>query len=122
MIVGYFTDKPAEPQTKADTTETVMRVLIGPDEGAKTFSMRLITIDPAGQIGLHKHPWEHEIFIVRGRGNALVADEKRDLEPGSYVWIPPDEEHGFENIGNEPLEFVCCIPLKDEGRGRREIE
>ena len=112
MQVGYFTDKPAEPQTKGDNVGTVMRRLISEDEGAKVFSMRLITIDPGGKIGLHEHPWEHEIFVVRGKGRAFTEGNAVDLVSGSYVWIPPNEKHGFENTDSEPLEFVCCIPLK----------
>ena len=112
MLVGHYTDKPAEPQTKAGTTKTVLRTLIYRDEGAKIFSLRVITIDPGGQIGLHSHPWEHEIFVIRGKGRAFTKSESRDISPDDYVWIPPDEEHGFENVGEVPLEFVCCIPIK----------
>jgi quercetin dioxygenase-like cupin family protein len=114
MLVGHYTDKPAEPQTKAGTTKTVLRTLIYREEGAKTFSLRLITIEPDGQIGLHSHPWEHEIFVVRGQGHAFTKNEKKKIGPGEYVFIPSDEEHGFENLGAEPLDFVCCIPIKQE--------
>jgi quercetin dioxygenase-like cupin family protein len=111
MIVGNYMDKPVEPQTKFGTTGTVLRVLVGRDEGARIFTMRLITIDPGGQIGMHDHPWEHEIFVVRGEGKAMVEGLAEDLEPGKWAWIPPDETHGFENTGDEPLEFICCIPM-----------
>jgi len=112
MQVGYFIDKAAEPQTKGDNVGTVLRRLIAEEEGAKVFSMRLITIDPDGKIGLHEHPWEHEIFVVRGKGRVFTEGKTEDLSPGNYVWIPPSEKHGFENVDSEPLEFVCCIPLK----------
>lgn len=114
MIYGHFKDKPAEQQTKAGTTKTVLRKLISHDEGAKTFSMRVLTIEPAGQIGLHSHPWEHQIFILRGKGTAFTKETKVDIFPDMYVFIPPNEEHGFENTGEESLEFICCIPVKQD--------
>ncbi len=114
MIVGNTSDKPNLPQSKYGTIETGMRVLVGPDEGAKIFSMRLITIDPGGLVGMHHHPYEHEIYVVRGKGKAIVEGRSDYLEPGRWAWIPPGELHGFENTGDEPLEFICCIPQKQD--------
>ena len=114
MIVGNTSDKESVPQTKFGTTNTGMRVLIGPDEGAEIFTMRIIEIEVGGQIGLHDHPWEHEIYVVRGRGNVFIEGQKEDLEPGRWVWIPSDEPHGFENTGEQTLAFICCIPQKKD--------
>jgi len=110
MIVGKDIDKPLEPQTKYGTTGTGLRVLVGKDEGAEVFTMRLITIEKGGQIGMHDHPWEHEIFVVKGKGRSITEERSENVEPGMWVWIPPNEIHGFENTGDETLEFICCIP------------
>ncbi len=114
MIVGNYSDKENIPQAKFGTTGTGMRELIGPDEGADIFSMRMVSIDAGGQIGMHQHPWEHEIYVVRGNGKAMVEGRADDLVPGVWAWIPPDEIHGFENTGDVPLEFICCIPQKQD--------
>ena len=117
MLVGHYTDKTPEPQTKAGTDKTVLRTLIYRDEGARVFSLRVITIDPGGHIGLHSHSWEHEIFVFHGTGIARTPDVEKEINPGDYVWIPPDEVHGFDNTGDTPLEFVCCIPIKSGSGG-----
>jgi len=31
---------------------------------------------------------------------------------GSFVYVPPDEEHNFENAGDEPFSFLCVIPAE----------
>jgi quercetin dioxygenase-like cupin family protein len=111
MKIGHYTDIPGEPQSNYGTTGTVLRTLIARDAGARIFSLRVITIEPRGQIGLHSHNWEHEIFVIRGKGRAFTKTESVDMNPDDFIWIPPDEEHGFENTGDVALEFVCCIPI-----------
>jgi len=113
MLVGHYTDKTNEPQTKAGSQGAKMRTLIALDEGANTFFMRLVTIEPGGFIGLHSHPYEHEIYVLSGRGRATTEDSGADVESGNHVFIPGDEMHGFENTGDETLQFICCIPNPD---------
>jgi len=114
MLSGHYGDIEAVPQTKAGTQKTVMRTLIGKTENAPVFSMRVLTIEPGGLIGMHDHPWEHEIFVISGSGMALTETRKVEMRPGDFFFIPASEVHGFDNVGDEPLEFVCCIPLKWE--------
>jgi oxalate decarboxylase/phosphoglucose isomerase-like protein (cupin superfamily) len=35
------------------------------------------------------------------------------VEAGDIVYIPQNEQHQFENIGDEPLGFLCVIPSKE---------
>jgi quercetin dioxygenase-like cupin family protein len=112
MLHGFYADREAIPQTKAGSEKTAMRVLIGKDDGAEIFSMRVITIDKCGQIGMHEHPWEHEIFVLRGEGIAKTETERVEMKHGEYFFIPSGVIHGFDNTGDGPLEFICCIPNK----------
>jgi len=114
MLSGHYTDVDPIPQTKAGTQKTVLRKLIARDEGAEIFSMRVITIEPGGLIGMHDHPWEHEIFVLRGSGIAKTESDSAEMKPGDFFFIPENEVHGFDNTGDGPLEFVCCIPIKPE--------
>jgi quercetin dioxygenase-like cupin family protein len=113
MLVGHYTDKPDEPQEKPGNRGATMRRLITGDENAENFFMRVVVIEPGGCIGLHSHPYEHEIFVLNGVGRAMVEDGGTDVMPGDYVFIPGHEVHGFENTGAEPLEFICCISNPD---------
>jgi quercetin dioxygenase-like cupin family protein len=68
--------------------------------------MRIFEIAPGSTTPLHDHPWEHEVYILSGR--AIVKGEQGDSEisQDSVIYIPPNEQHSFVPIGDEPLRFV----------------
>jgi len=39
-----------------------------------------------------------------------VKGGETEVGPGSYVFVPPDEEHAFANAGTEVFTFLCAIP------------
>ena len=53
-----------------------MRVVAGTAEGAPTFVMRVLEIQPGNANPFHAHPWEHEVFILAGKGVARGAGGK----------------------------------------------
>ncbi|MBI4279590.1 MAG: cupin domain-containing protein [Armatimonadetes bacterium] len=65
-----------------------MRELITGRDGAPTFAMRHFTVEPGGHTPHHFHPWEHEVFILEGRGELTCADKTVALEPGMAVYVP----------------------------------
>ena len=86
------------------------RVLIGKDDGADNFCMRLFEISKNGHTPCHTHEWEHEMFIHSGRGEVLDGNEWRPVSPGTAVFIPGNVEHQIKNSGSEPLVMLCIIP------------
>ena len=63
--------------------------------------------EPGGYVELHAHEKTEEIFyIISGRGRAQVGEELVNLEPGSFMWVPPHTAHGITNTGTEPLKFL----------------
>lgn len=76
------------------------------------FAMRLIEIEERGDTpsSPHIHPWEHEIFIVEGNGAVWDGDERRLFNKGDVIYIPSGEPHTFMNLGENTLQFICCIP------------
>jgi quercetin dioxygenase-like cupin family protein len=88
-----------------------IRRLIGMSDGAPTFAMRLFEVEPGGYTPLHTHEHEHEVFIVSGRGVVKGPWGERGLVPDTVVFIPPREEHHFLNTDQEPLRFLCLVPL-----------
>lgn len=88
-----------------------VRILIGEEE-ALNFIMRHFSINPKGNTPYHAHNWEHEIFILNGKGIIRGENALYTVEPGSFVYIPPNEKHSFENPFEEPLEFLCIIPRR----------
>lgn len=110
MKIRQIADHPQSPVTIPGARETKMRMLIGPQDGAKTFHMRHFEVAPGGCTPHHQHDYEHEILILRGRGVAVSEQGERSLEAGDVVWVPANEPHQFRNIGTQPLEFICLIP------------
>jgi quercetin dioxygenase-like cupin family protein len=86
------------------------RVVIGKNDGANNFCMRIFEIAPGGNSPKHVHAWEHEIFIHAGAGEIFGSGQWHPLLAGNAVFIPPDEEHSIRNTGRELLIFACLIP------------
>ena len=86
------------------------RVLIGKDDGANHFCMRLFELSKGGYTPRHSHDWEHEIFVHSGLGEVLNKDEWINVKSGYSIFIPGQLEHQIRNTGDDPLVFVCLIP------------
>ena len=114
MIVKHFSEVEGTTFVGEDSQGVVIRPMISGADGAPTFAMRYFEIAVGGYTPLHSHAWEHEIFILSGRASVTGPDGSRMLEPGTAVFIPPDEEHQFRNEGDAPLIMTCSIPLQDQ--------
>ena len=91
-----------------------MRVVIGEDDGAPNFVMRVFTVKPGGHTPWHTHPYEHELFFHAGSGAVRYGDNAETditpVGPGTVAYVAPDEIHQIRNTGTEDLVFVCLIP------------
>ncbi len=87
------------------------RVVIGESEGAENFILRVFTLNPKGHSPKHNHPWEHEVFVLRGKGSVLLEDRLEVIEAGVAVFVPEGIEDQFVNTSEtDELEFICVIP------------
>ncbi len=86
------------------------KLLIGPQDGAPTFAVRLFTLTPGGHTPHHQHPFEHGVFVLEGKGELAVQDELYPLSPHTVAHVAPNEVHQFRNTGQEPLRFLCVVP------------
>jgi quercetin dioxygenase-like cupin family protein len=91
----------------------VMRVVAGPDEGAPTFIMRIFEIEPGSGTPHHRHPWEHELFVVEGKGVLKSGNMERPVATGDAIMVQPDEQHGVLNTSKDLLRVICVVPLVD---------
>jgi mannose-6-phosphate isomerase-like protein (cupin superfamily) len=71
---------------------------------------RLI-IEPGGDIGLHRHQGEDEIYFVLS-GKAVVSDggSESTVAPGDSVLTVSGESHSIRNTGVEDLVLLALIP------------
>jgi len=112
MIVHHILEIEKEVNLQ-DTKGVTMRILVGPRHGAPNFHMRHFTIEPSGHTPLHKHPWEHEIYVLSGKGTVLTGEEHADLTKGISVFIPSGITHQI-HAGDTELEFLCMIPAPEK--------
>lgn len=111
-MIKHYREIEAEAVEMEGADRAKVRWLIAEKDGAPNFYMRLFEIAPGGHSPLHRHNYEHEIFILEGSGMAIYGGEKYSLEPGHFLFIPPDEEHQLQNTGDGTLKFLCLIPAK----------
>jgi quercetin dioxygenase-like cupin family protein len=93
-------------------SKTKVRWLIAEPEGAPNFALRLFELEPGGYTPRHRHPWEHEVFILEGKGDIAAKTETVSVKTGDAILIEPGEEHQFRNVGDTAnLRFLCIVPL-----------
>jgi len=119
MLCFPHTEIPEQPVDMEGAQGVTVRWLLANDQGARNFHMRRFTVAPGGQTPRHAHGYEHEVYVLEGRGELWdgPAGEWRALQPGDVVLAPADEEHQFRASADEGLVFLCSIP-GEELRGR----
>ncbi|MHA1399126.1 MAG: cupin domain-containing protein [Candidatus Heimdallarchaeaceae archaeon] len=111
MIKKKYTDVKEEEITTYGSTGTTIRwLLTRENDGAPRFAMRRFEIKPGGQIGMHHHEQEHEIYILSGKGIVYTQGQEVEVAADDVLYVPPNEPHGYSNEGEEPLVFICVIP------------
>ncbi len=112
MFVKRFDEVKKEDVHEEGAKNVQIQWLID-EKVAPNFAMRRFTIKENGYTPLHKHDWEHEVFVLEGEG-ALVDENGNEhpLKPGNFALVEPNEIHQFKNKGKGDFIFLCLIPLK----------
>jgi len=110
MKIAHYKEIPPDPVGEEGASGLTVRWVIAKEDGAPNFSMRVFEVKSGGHSPYHKHPWEHEVFILEGSGFLVQGDEEFPLSRGDVIFIPPGEEHQLKNTSKEKLEFICLIP------------
>jgi len=87
-----------------------VRWLLSKEKGTPNFEMRYFEVTKGNKPSEGKHPWEHEVFVVRGEGIIKSGGVEKKIELGDAIFIPPNETHQFLNFKEEPFGFICIIP------------
>lgn len=88
-----------------------MAMMVGRDDGAPHFALRSFRVEAGGHSPRHAHDYEHEVYVVEGRGEVLLGGEYHELKSGDVVYVPADEEHQFR-AGEGGLRFLCLVPVE----------
>lgn len=107
-------EKSSDITKAAVTTEGAkdvdIRWLITRDDGADNFAMRMFELQPGGHTPLHKHPYEHEVFVLEGRGTFVYEGKEHSFGPEYVIFVPAGGEHQFKNTGDSIIRMLCLIP------------
>lgn len=102
---------------KIDAVKVRVKYLLTDREGAKKFHMRVFVIEPGGHTSYDQHIYEHEVYILRGKGKIVTIKNggKKEVEigVGDAILIESNEVHQIFNIGDEPLEFICIKGVEE---------
>ena len=109
---GKSTELPEERVEMEGVKDATIQWLRAKEHGAPTFAMRRFRVKPGGYTPYHTHPYEHEVYVLSGKGVAVIEDQEYPLEKDSFILVPPDLRHQFKNTGDEDLIFLCIIPIQ----------
>ena len=87
----------------------------GGDEYLHNFALRYFTFKPDAYMNPHKHPWEQEIIVTRGKIQVLGVANDKILKVGDVAYFAANEVHGFKNFINGESEFYCIIGCVGKG-------
>lgn len=102
-----------EVKNVAAGKDTTIQVLISAQEGPN-FALRKFSMKPGGGMPLHTNTVEHEQYVLGGRARIGIGEQVYEVQQGDVVFIPEDSPHFYENIGDEPFEFLCIVPNKED--------
>ena len=111
MILGKEADVGPTEVNEKDIEGVSMKVLMSDKDGAPNYAMRVFDIQPGGHTAYHTHAWEHEVYVLEGKGVVRQGETEHPLEKGSFVLVSPEEEHNFSNTGEGVFRFICVVPL-----------
>ena len=110
MKIGHVDELPVEAVEQTGAEGVRMRVVIGPDQGAPNFVMRVFDVEPGGHSPHHAHDFEHEVLVLAGRGTHVEEGREAVLGAGDVVYVRPGVLHQFRAAADEGLRFLCVVP------------
>ncbi|MFB2550468.1 cupin domain-containing protein [Ensifer soli] len=74
------------------------------------FALGTQTVAPGGHVREHAHDRNEEaLYILEGRGRAVIDGENHPLLPGTAVFLGRNRRHMFINEGDTDLKWVWLI-------------
>ncbi len=91
---------------------------------ATIFAMGHVTLEPrGGQVSWHNQEQKEIYFIVEGRGEICLGEERQDIRTGQAVNIPSGVFHQITNTGDSPMRMIYVYgPAGDVAHWRQELE
>ena len=89
--------------------------------GSRALCIMDVLIKPGQGHAFHRHPDQEEIiWVIEGRVEQWLEEDKRELGPGEAVYIPKDVVHASYTVGDQPAK-VAVILSPTAGEGGYEV-
>ena len=75
-------------------------------------SMGLYVLPAGGADPQSPHTEDEVYYVVSGRAQMLVAEENRDVQAGSIVYVPKNVAHRFHSIEEDLTVLVFFAPAE----------
>jgi quercetin dioxygenase-like cupin family protein len=111
MTVKHASD--VQAKDVAAGKDTTIQVLISSAEGPN-FALRRFIMQKGGGMPRHTNTVEHEQYVLAGQATITIGDATHHVKAGDVVFIPEGIVHSYQNIGQEPFQFLCIIPNKED--------
>lgn len=111
MVIRNIDTVDRAPVNMDGVKDVTMAVMVGRSDGAPNFALRQFLVAPGGNTPRHRHDYEHEVFIVSGRGTLFLAGKENPIRAGDVAYIPAEELHQFRAAPDESLRFLCLVPM-----------
>ncbi len=77
---------------------------VNPKAPAKNMGLVMFYLPPHTSNPVGSHETEETYIVLEGKGVMIFANgERREIEKGMFVYLPPWCDHGIENTGNDSL-------------------
>jgi mannose-6-phosphate isomerase-like protein (cupin superfamily) len=89
----------------------VLRELFNPskEDLALRYSLAWAKVLPGRTTRLHRLRTSEVYYILEGRGEMHIDEEKRTVGPGQAVYIPPRSRQRIKNTDRSSLIFLCIV-------------
>ncbi|MEX1001729.1 MAG: cupin domain-containing protein [Crocinitomicaceae bacterium] len=75
------------------------------------------------EVRLHKHAHHSEnIYVLEGKGEMTIGDEKLVIKKGDYFNIPKNTPHAVKVLSSRPLKVLSIQSPKFDGEDRIFLE
>src|SRR6266508_935001 len=92
---------------RADSNKLYLEFLKVPD-----LSMGLYVLPAGGADPQSPHTEDEVYYVVGGKAKILVAEENRDVQAGSIIYVAKNVEHRFHSIEEELTVLVLFAPAE----------
>ena len=116
MKITHYKETPPDPVGEEGASGLTVRWVIAEKDGAPNFSMRVFEVKPGGHSPYHKHPWEHEVFILEGSGCLVQGQEEFPFSRGehSIKCFPSTSSSLIPSNARKALLVLLIYPLSSD--------